>query len=84
MKADNKEAFLYMWNDKLFNFNENILGPWLEEEFVGLEFVSMSLLSVIILESLPVILSKLHVIREYVILLIYCLIIKTLSLIVLW
>ena len=43
MKADKKEAFLYMRNDKLLNFNENILGPWLEEEFVGLGFFSMSL-----------------------------------------
>ena len=83
MKVDNKEIFSYMWNDELFNFNEKILGPEkererLEKEFLGLGFFSLSSLSVIILESYQIYLTKLHVTREYVTLLIYCLIIKTL------
>ena len=81
MKADNKETFLYMCDDKLFKFQRQILRPWLEKECFGPGFVSISPLSIIIRESYQIYLSKLHVIRKYVTLLMYGLIMKTLSLI---
>ena len=59
MKGDNKEAFSYMCDDKLFKFQWQILRPWLEKECLGPAFVSMSPLSIIYL-------SKLHAIRKYV------------------
>ena len=66
MKADNKETFLYMCDDKLFKFQRQILRPWLEKECFGPGFVSISSLSIITQESYLIYLSKLHVIRKYV------------------
>ena len=84
MKAKNKETFLYMCDDKLFKFQWQILRTWLEKQCFGLGFVSISPQSIIIRESFKIYLSKLHVIRKYVTLLMYGLIMKTLSLIFLW
>ena len=81
MKADNKETFLCMCDNKLFEFQWQILRAWLEKECFGPGFVSISPLILIIRESYKIYLSKLHVIKKYVALLIYGLIMKTLSLI---
>ena len=81
MKVGNKETFLYMCDDKLFKSPWQILRPSLEKERLRPGFVSTSPLSKIIRESCQIFISKLHVIRKYVTLLIYHLIMKTLSLI---
>ena len=84
MKPDIKETFLYMCDVKLFEFQWQILRLWLKKECLGPGFVSMLPLSIIIQESCQIYLSKLHVIRKFVALLMYILIMKTLSLIFLW
>ena len=58
-----------------------MLRPWLEKECFVPGFVSVSSLSIIIRESYQIYLSKRHVIRKYVILLVYGLIMRTFSLI---
>ena len=62
MKADNKETFLYMCDDKLFKFQQ-ILRPWLEKECFGPGFVFKSPLSVIIRESCKIYLMY-HLIKK--------------------
>ena len=71
MKADNKETFLYMSDEKLFKFQWQILRPWFVKECLGPGFVSTSPLSIIMRESCQVYLRKLYVIRKYVTLQIY-------------